>query len=304
MRIIFMGTPSFSMPILRALYQSENTICSIYTQPPKKSGRGKKLNKSDVHEFGIKNNIEVKTPVKLTNNIDAEYIKKIKADICIVAAYGLILPESIINAPLYGCINVHASLLPRWRGAAPIQRAILEGDNETGITIMRMSLELDAGNIISQEKIKINRNINFSKLEKSLSEIGALELMKVLNAIQVAKFNEIKQNQELVTYANKIDKKESKINWSNSSDFIERQVRAFSMHPGAWTLLNGKRLKILEGKLVRQTSFQGEVLDNLFTIGCGDFSYRPSLVQLEGKNVMDISEFLRGAQIKIGTKLG
>ena len=304
MRIIFMGTPSFSLPALSALHQSKNTICSIYTQPPKNSGRGHKLNQSAVHKFGILNNIEVKTPKKLTKEIDAAYIKKIKADIGVVVAYGLILPKSILTAPLFGFINIHASLLPRWRGAAPIQRAILEGDQKTGITIMRMNSDLDAGNIISCKEVKINPITNFSKLEKILSEMGAVELMKVLNSFSGNRFDETQQNEKLATYANKIEKKESKIIWSNSSAYIDRQVRAFSIYPGAWSLLNGKRLKILEGEAISQPYFQGEVSDNLFTIGCGDFSYRPSLVQLEGKKVMKVAEFLRGAEVNIGTKLG
>ncbi len=303
MKIVFMGTPSFALPVLNALSLSKNKICTIYTQAPKKSGRGKKVNKSAVHNFAVENNIQVKTPKKLTTDTDAYHIKKIKADICVVAAYGLILPESVLSAPLLGCINIHASLLPKWRGAAPIQRSILAGDNETGITIMRMNRELDSGNILSQAKIKITQKTNFSDLENSLSIIGANELMKVLKNFSENKIKEIEQEHKLATYATKLKKIESKINWSKSAKTIDYQVRAFSFSPGAWTVFKGKRLKILSGKIINKTYSQGIIVDNLFTIGCGECSYRPELVQLEGKKAMNISEFIKGIEIQINTKL-
>ncbi len=303
MKIVFMGTPSFALPALNALVLSNNTICSIYTQAPKKSGRGKKINKSVVHNFADKNNIDVKTPKKLTDDIDAKYIKEIHADLCVVAAYGLILPESFLNAPQFGCINIHASLLPRWRGAAPIQRAILAGDKETGITIMKMNKDLDAGNILSQSKIQITSKTNFSELEEKLSLLGAKELMKTLHQFQQKKIIGFNQEHNLATYANKLNKKESKINWSNSAKFIDSQVRAFSLNPGAWTLFKNKRLKIVSGSIINEKNPEGVIVDDLFTIGCSELSYRPEIVQLEGKKTMKIIEFLRGVKIDINSKL-
>tara|TARA_B100000676_G_C17930885_1_gene760821 strand:- start:255 stop:1154 length:900 start_codon:yes stop_codon:yes gene_type:complete len=298
-----MGTPSFALPALNSLFLSKNTICSVYTQNPKKSGRGKKINRSAVHIFADKNNIKVRTPQKLTTNIDATYIKKLKADLCVVAAYGLILPESVLNAPLLGCINIHASLLPRWRGAAPIQRSILAGDKETGITIMKMNKFLDSGNILSQVKTKITSKTNFSELESNLSSIGAKELMKILDQLPQKRIKEIKQEDKLATYAKKLDKIEGKIDWSKSAKFIDCQVRAFSFYPGAWTIFKSKRLKVLSGSIINQTNPKGKIVDNLFTIGCGEFSYRPEVVQLEGKKAMNVLEFLRGTELQINYTL-
>lgn len=303
MKIVFMGTPSFAVSALKTLYSSDHRICSVYTRPPKKSGRGQHKNISAVHKYALENNLDIQTPKKLSEDIDLNYIKKIKADVCVVVAYGLILPKSFLNTTSFGCINVHASLLPRWRGAAPIQRSIMAGDKETGISIMRMDSGLDTGDIISQKSISITLNTKFSELEENLSKIGADELINVLDKLSTGKITERKQEEELATYAKKIEKHETKINWSNSAEIIDRQVRAFSKNPGAWTLLDGKRLKILDGEIINKTFIAGKIIDPTFIISCGLKSYRPIIVQLEGKKIMEISEFLKGVNLKVNSKL-
>ena len=301
MKLVFMGTPNFSVPALKALAQSNHQICAVYSQPPRPAGRGKKLRLSDVHKEALDLGLTVHNPTSFKSNKDRTIFRKLKADIAIVVAYGLILPNQILSAPKFGCLNIHASLLPRWRGAAPIQRAIMEGDDETGVCIMKMEEGLDTGPILSSRKIQIKENDNAKILSERLSLVGSKLIVEVLDAL--SEFKAYSQSAAGVTYARKIEKSETKIDWSLPAKTINRKIRALSPFPGAWTEINGERIKLLASKVINKESEPGMILDKGFSIACGQKAVEITEAQRSGKSAQKSDVFLRGFRLQKGSKL-
>ena len=296
MRIAFMGSPEFAIPSLNALVEAGHHVAAVYCQPPRAAGRGKAERKTAVHERAEQLGIEVRTPKTLRNAEEQEKFRALNTDLGVVAAYGLILPKEILEAPTKGCVNVHASLLPRWRGAAPIQRAILSGDTVSGVTLMQMDEGLDTGAILLAQTIDI-RGQNSGQVTQKLAENGANLLMEWIDNPTIA----AAQPSEGVTYAAKINKTEARIQWLLPASQIERQARAFNPFPGAWFEANGERVKLLEAAVVNGTSGKpGEVLDERLTIACGAQSIQPLKVQRAGRSAMTAEELLRGFAIPKG----
>ena len=296
-----MGTPNFSVPALKALAQSNHQICAVYSQPPRPAGRGKKLRLSDVHKEALDLGLTVHNPTSFKSDKDRTIFRKLKADIAIVVAYGLILPNQILSAPKFGCLNIHASLLPRWRGAAPIQRAIMEGDDETGVCIMKMEEGLDTGPVLSSRKIQIKENDNAKILSERLSLVGSKLIVEVLDAL--SEFKAYSQSAAGVTYARKIEKSETKIDWSLPAKTINRKIRALSPFPGAWTEINGERIKLLASKVINKENEPGMILDKGFSIACGQKALEITEAQRPGKSAQKSDVFLRGFRLQKGSKL-
>ena len=301
MKLVFMGTPKFSVPALKALDQSKHQICAVYSQPPRPSGRGKKLNFSDVHKEALDLGLTVHTPRNFKSEKDQKIFRELKADIAIVVAYGLILPSQILSSPKFGCVNIHASLLPRWRGAAPIQRAIMEGDDETGICIMKMDNGLDTGPVLSSRKIQIKENDTAKILSERLSLLGSNLIVEVLDNLPDYKVQ--MQSTHGITYASKIHKSEAKIDWSLPAQTIDRKIRALSPFPGAWTEINGERVKLLASKVVDEEHEAGMVLDTGFSIACGQKAIEITEAQRPGKSAQKSDVFLQGFRLQKGRKL-
>ena len=298
MRIVFMGSPDFAVPSLDALAGAGHEIACVYTQPPRPAGRGKGEQKTAVHRRAEALGFEVRCPKSLRNADEQARFAALDADLAIVAAYGLILPRPILEAPRGGCINVHASLLPRWRGAAPIQRAILAGDAMTGVTIMHMEEGLDTGPMLLKRETPVGRK-TAGELTEELAELGARALLDWLGNPAPP----VPQPDEGVTYAKKVDKAEAQVDWSRSAEEIERQVRAFAPAPGAWFEANGERVKLLETEAGGGSGTPGEVVDDELTIACGSGTVRPVRVQRAGRGVMTPRELLRGFPIPRGARL-
>ena len=296
-----MGTPNFSVPALKALAQSNHQICAVYSQPPRPAGRGKKLRLSDVHKEALDLGLTIHNPTSFKSDKDRTIFRKLKADIAIVVAYGLILPNQILSAPKFGCLNIHASLLPRWRGAAPIQRAIMEGDDETGVCIMKMEEGLDTGPVLSSRKIQIKENDNAKILSERLSLVGSKLIVEVLDAL--SEFKAYSQSAAGVTYARKIEKSETKIDWSLPAKTINRKIRALSPFPGAWTEINGERIKLLASKVINKENEPGMILDKGFSIACGQKAVEITEAQRPGKSAQKSDVFLRGFRLQKGSKL-
>lgn len=300
MRIVFMGTPEFAVPTLRALDHAGHTLLAAYTQPPRKAGRGKKLQSSPVQKEAETLGIEVRSPVSLKSQEERDRFAALEPDIAVVAAYGLILPQTILDIPEHGCLNVHASLLPAWRGAAPIQRSILAGDNVTGITIMQMEKGLDTGPMLATVRTPIDDK-TAGELEAELAEKGAQLMVGTLRDLAIHR--PIAQDDAEATHAPKIDKAESRIDWTRDAEFIERQIRAFAPRPGAFCEMDGERLRILAAQVIGREGEPATVLDEEFTIACGHAAIRPTRIQRAGKPAMDTKDFLRGKRIEPGTRL-
>ncbi len=297
-KIIFMGTPSISGEYLSSLIKNNFQIMGVFTQPPMKQSRGMKLIKSPVHLIADEKNIKVFYPQNFNNDIIG-ILKKLKPDLIIVMAYGKILPTSVLELPLYGCINVHVSLLPRWRGAAPIEHALMNGDKETGITIIKLIKELDAGPIIAQEKISIPTNFNKLQLTNKLTAIGIKLLNKTIPNLFANKILPYDQDEKNVTYANKITSDIRKVDFNNSTKDIINHIRAYAPKPGAWFFLNNERIKIIDAKKGSTKGKISTILNKNFEIGCNDGSVEPLILQRQGKNIVTKEEFLRGFKIKI-----
>jgi methionyl-tRNA formyltransferase len=293
-----MGSPDFAVPSLDALVGAGHEIVAVYSQPPRPAGRGKGERKTAVHERAEALAIEVRTPRSLKSGEEQARFRGLDADLAVVAAYGLILPKPILEAPKAGCINVHASLLPRWRGAAPIQRAILGGDEVTGVTIMRMEEGLDTGPMLLKRQIPIDRK-NSGQLTEELAQLGATALIEWLSKPTPP----VSQPGEGVTYAAKIDKAEARIDWSQSAAQVERQVRAFAPAPGAWFEAEGERIKLLAADVETGAGQPGEIIDDQLTIACGEGAVSPTLVQRAGRSPMSPQDLLRGFAIPRGTIL-
>lgn len=300
MRIVFMGTPAFSVPTLNALHEAGHEIAAAYTQPPRPAGRGKQLQPSPVHQAGEALGIEVRHPLTLRDmEAQADFLA-LEPEIAVVVAYGLILPQPILQGPVRGCLNVHASLLPRWRGAAPIQRSILAGDHVTGVTIMQMEQGLDTGPMLATARVPVEDKTS-GELFEELAEIGARLMVDTL--AQLDQLRAEPQPEFGATYAAKIDKSETRIDWRKSAELIEREVRAFAPFPGSWLELDGERIKLLRARVIGVNGAPGTVLDEEFTVACGDAAIRPLTVQRAGKPAMSSAEFLRGKQVPVGTVL-
>ncbi|RJT26402.1 methionyl-tRNA formyltransferase [Chakrabartia godavariana] len=300
MRIIFMGTPDFAVPTLDALVAAGHDICAVYSQPPRPAGRGKSLSPTPVHRRAEELGLTVHTPVSLRDPEAQAAFADHGADVAIVAAYGLILPQAILDAPQLGCLNVHASLLPRWRGAAPVQRAILAGDAETGVTIMQMEAGLDTGPMLAKVHTAIDGK-TAGDLTSELAELGATLLVEVLAYLSA--YPAVTQPEDGVTYAAKIAKAESRIDFHQPAAAVERQVRAFAPAPGAFFELGGERFRILAAETSTASGEPGTVLDTDLTIACTDGALRPTKVQRAGKSVMTPAELLRGFVLPVGTVL-
>ena len=299
MRIVFMGSPDFAVPSLNALVEAGHQIVAAYAQPPRPAGRGKADRKTAVQELAEQLGIEVRTPRRLRDPDAQELFRQLNADLGVVAAYGLILPGPILEATRAGCINVHASLLPRWRGAAPIQRAILAGDEVTGVTIMKMDEGLDTGPILLRETLDI-RGKNAGQVTDELANLGARLLVEWLDHQTPG----VSQPIAGATYASKIDKAEARIVWADSADDILRKVRAFNPTPGAWFDVNGERIKLLEAVAENDASGRpGEVLDDCLSIACSSGYVRPLKVQRAGRRVMVPRELLLGFPVAKGAIL-
>ena len=288
-----MGSPDFAVPSLNALVEAGHDVVAAYAQPPRPAGRGKAERKTPVHERAEELGIEVRTPRTLRDEEEQARFRSLNADLAVVAAYGLILPKPILEAPKAGCINVHASLLPRWRGAAPIQRAILAGDEISGVTLMQMDEGLDTGPMLARQTLDI-RGKNAGQVTEEMANLGAQLLLQWLETPTSPEPQPIAG----VTYADKIDKAEARIDWSKPATDVQRQVLAFAPSPGAWFEANGERIKLLEAVSGSDASGKpGEVLDGSLNIGCGSGYIRPLLVQRAGRSAMTPSELLRGFPI-------
>jgi methionyl-tRNA formyltransferase len=301
MRIAFMGTPDFAVPTLDALIGAGHDVAAIYCQPPRPAGRGKALSPSPVQRRAGEAGIEVRTPVSLRSAEEQAAFAALGLDVAVVAAYGLILPEPVLAAPRWGCLNVHASLLPRWRGAAPIQRAILAGDTRTGVTIMQMERGLDTGPMLGAMPAQIDRK-TAGALSAELAEIGAQLMIRVLG-LYPNDIGRVPQRDERASYAPKIDKAEARLDFGRPAVQVERQIRAFNPAPGAWFDHEGERIKVLAAEISELAGEPGTVLDHGLTIACAEGSIVPSLVQRAGRGPMMPAELLRGFAIPIGATL-
>ena len=293
MKIVFMGTPDFAVKALEALAARHEVVC-VYTREPQEAGRGKKLTKSPVHEFAEAHGILVRTPKTLRSAEAQAELKALQADISVVAAYGLILPQAVIEAFPLGCINIHGSLLPRWRGAAPIQRAIEAGDNESGITIMKVVEKLDAGDMLLKGSVPITAETTGETLHDAMAGLGAELIVKALDNWQ--NLHAEPQDERLVTYAAKIDKAESRLDFSMPAEVLERKIRAFNPYPAVYFEYGGERYKILRAKVVDESGEAGAILDGAgrLVIACGDKALEVTEIQRQGKKKMPTEELLRG----------
>ncbi|WP_128254735.1 methionyl-tRNA formyltransferase [Falsirhodobacter deserti] len=291
MKIIFMGTPDFSVPALEALHRAHEVVC-VYTQPPRPAGRGKKDRPTPVHARALELGLPVRHPERLKAPEDQAAFADLGADVAVVVAYGLILPQPVLDAPRLGCLNIHASLLPRWRGAAPVHRAILAGDTETGICIMQMEAGLDTGPVILREATPITAEDTTASLHDRLSRMGAGAVLRALEG----NFAATPQPEDGVTYAAKIDKAEARIDWKRPAADVDRQIRALSPFPGAWCMAGEERLKLLHSRVVTGEGAPGEVLGPL-TVACGNGAVQITMAQREGRRAVPAEELLRGVDL-------
>ncbi len=299
-----MGTPIFAVPILKSLYQNGYQVSVVYTQPPQKSQRGQKINKSLIQSLSETLNIEFRTPLSLKNNREEyEYLKKLDADLGIVVAYGQIIPNEILNLTKKGFINIHASLLPKWRGAAPIQRSIINLDKQTGITIMKINNKLDSGPIFNSYKIDISNNENAEIISNKLSLLGAEKILDNIDNILDDEIEFKEQNHADATYANKIEKSEGKIDWHNKAENIIGKINGLYPRPGAWFIYKGERFKILKAEISEGKGKPGIILDEYFKVACNNKSIKILEIQRQGKRPQKINEFMLGSQIKEGSNL-
>ena len=299
-----MGTSNFAVPILKSLYQNGFPVSIVYTQPPKKSNRGLKVNKSPIHIFSETLSYEVRTPVTLKNNFEEkEIFQKLDADLAIVVAYGHIIPKDILELSKNGFINIHASQLPKWRGAAPIQRSLMNQDKETGISIMKIVEKLDAGPIIHQAKIKINENIDSLTLSKVLSKLGAKSIIDIIKKFEEGDIHYKEQDHNKATYAKKISKNEGQIRWDSSAKKILAKINGLNPNPGAWFEYKKQRYKVWKAKIENQSGDPGKIIDNKLMIACKDGAIKILEIQKQGKSKQKIDQFLMGNKIKQGDSI-
>jgi len=303
LNIVFMGTPEFSVPALEALIKNKFNILSVYTQPPTKSKRGQKINSSPVEEFSKKNKINFESPININSKEEFKIFQKLSPDIVVVVAYGQIIPKSFLNTARFGFINIHASLLPKWRGAAPIQRAIMNGDKKIGVSIMKIEEKLDSGPVLLSKELELDKNVTHGEIEKKLSIMGANLLIECLKKIQEGSSQFIEQNHSEATYAKKIDKKETKINWNLDASKVLAHIHGLSPSPGSWFEYEKERFKILKAKVSTDKGKPSLVLDKNLIIGCKINSIQILELQRQGKKKQTHKEFLKGKKINKGTIL-
>tara|TARA_B100000401_G_scaffold389960_1_gene295915 strand:- start:672 stop:1601 length:930 start_codon:yes stop_codon:yes gene_type:complete len=300
LKIIFMGTPEFAVPSLKSIANSSHKILEVYTQPAKKKNRGQKIQNSPIYECAAKLNLKIRCPISLNKQDEFDHFKSLKPDLVVVVAYGKIIPANFLNIKKILFINLHASLLPRWRGAAPIQRSIINMDEETGVSIMKIVDKLDAGPILLTSKIQITKDSKFNEISQKMSNIGAKLILEAINLIKNNTVNFIDQNENEATYAKKIEKKELKINWNEEADQIIAKINAFSPSPGCWFNLSGLRIKVLKAKKVEASGKPGTIVDQNLTIACSKNAIQILELKKEGRQKIKTEEFLKGNKIKIG----
>ena len=304
-KIVFMGTPMFAVPILNSLYQNGYPISDVYTQPPQKSQRGQRINKSPIQGIAETLNLKFRTPKFLKNNNEEyEYFKKIEADLAIVVAYGQIIPKDFLNLTKKGFINIHASILPKWRGAAPIQRSIMNLDKETGVSFMKIAEQLDTGPVSNMYKINLEKNLNASDVAEKLSSIAAEKILDNIDDVLEDKAKFVEQDHLNATYASKIEKMEGKIDWNNNAKKIIGKINGLYPVPGAFFIFNGERYKILKAEIGNAAGNPGEVISDYLEVVCGDNqSIKVNEIQRQGKKPQNIGEFMLGSQIKKGSTI-
>lgn len=304
LRIAFMGTPDFALTALEALHTSGHDVVAVYTQPPRPKGRGQQVQISPVHQYAADHDIPVYHPRSLKKEKDQAVFAELNLDVAVVAAYGLILPKAVLNAPKYGCINIHASLLPRWRGASPIQHAIWKGDAETGVDLMQMDEGLDTGPVIMERKVKIRPQTTAASLHDELSALGAAMIEEAMDELAAGKGLEAHlQDDDLATYAPLLQKEDGRVDWSQSAEEIDRQVRALNPWPGVWSMIEGKRVKILEVQISQANSDQapGTILDSTGKVACGRGPVLTLVkIQPENAKAMDFVSAVNGGYVEAG----
>lgn len=303
LNILFMGTPEFSVSILKSINESAHNLLAVYTQPAKKKLRGQKTIDTPVYNYAKNFNIPIRCPDTINTKQELEFIKNLKADIAIVVAYGKILPEELLSNSKIPFINIHASLLPKWRGAAPIQRAIMNMDEETGISFMKIVKELDAGPVMKSIKINIEKDTTYEDLNQRMSFLSASAVIECLNTIEKKQEKFIPQDDTKATYAKKINKLEGKISWNDKAKNIIAKINALYPNPGSWFELNRLRIKVLKAKEVKIKGSPGEIINNNFVIGCGENSIQILQLKKEGKNKMTAIDFLNGNSLETGKNL-
>src|SRR5471032_630394 len=302
LRIAFMGTPDFAVPTLAELIAQGHDIACVYSQPPRPKGRGMALEPGPVHKFAQSAKLPVRTPLSLKDAEQQKLFAKLELDAAVVVAYGLLLPKPILDAPRLGCFNLHGSLLPRWRGAAPIQRAVMAGDAQTGVMVMQMDEGLDTGPVLMAERVAIGRKTS-GELTSELSRLGADLMMRALGALERGAVTPRAQAEDGVTYAKKISKDETRIDWNRSAHDIDCHIRGLSPFPGAWTEANGERLKILYAEPMKGDGRSGITLDDVLTVACSDGALKLRKVQRAGGKAMDADALLKGFAVPRGTQL-
>ncbi len=303
LRIVFMGTPDFILPVLEVLSESGHELVCIYTQPPRPKGRGHKLEPSPAHRYGEEHGIPVRTPANFKDERDVREFEALEADVAVVAAFGMLLPDSVLNAPKHGCLNVHPSLLPRWRGPSPIQYAIWKGDAETGVSVIRLIKKMDAGPIIAQKKVSVRPQSTFESLNSELWALGAAMMHECLNRLaNDGELQEEPQSEEGVTYCKLLSREAGRIDWSQSAQDIDRQIRALNPWPGVWTEMDGRRVKILEAAIAEPASGQaGTLLDRKGHVSCGDgTAIRLLRIQPHSAKAMDAPSAVNGGYLEPG----
>ena len=302
-KIVFMGTPEFSVPTLESLFNSNHKILTVFSQPASKANRGQKKTPSPVETFAKKNSLYLRTPNNLNNEEEYDYFKKLNPDIVVVVAYGKIIPKKYLSLAKHGFINIHASLLPKWRGAAPIQRSIMNLDDKTGISIMKIVEELDKGPVMHQDRIKINENVDAFTLSKVLSKLSSKSILDAINAIVNGKAKFIEQKHDQATYAKKILKSEGQINWNENAKKVLAKINGLNPNPGAWFTYKDNRYKVWKAEIVDQNSYPGKTIDNLLTISCRDKAIKILEIQKEGKKSQQVNQFLLGNKIIQGEQI-
>ena len=302
MKVIFMGTPDFSVPILQGIVAAGHEVCAVYCQPPRPAGRGKKDRPSPVQKAAEALGLTVRHPVNFKDTADRADFADLQADVAVVVAYGLILPQALLDAPAKGCLNIHASLLPRWRGAAPIHRAILAGDGQTGVCVMQMEAGLDTGPVLLTQRTDISDGDTTGVLHERLSLMGRDAILSVL--AQGISMQAVAQPHEGVTYAAKIDKAEAAVDWTLPAAEVDRQIRGLSPFPGAWSLMDGQRVKLLMSHVVNGSGAAGEVLNDHLRVACGTGAVDLVRLQRAGKGAMEPLDFLRGFPVAKGAVFG
>jgi methionyl-tRNA formyltransferase len=303
LRLAFMGSPEFAVPTLEAILAAGHDVACVYSQPPRPAGRGKELRRTAIHETAERHGLEVRTPITLKDPADREAFAALKLDVAVVVAYGLLLPRAILDAPRLGCFNLHGSILPRWRGAAPIHRAVMAGDPVTGVQVMKMELGLDTGPVLSTATTLITDDDTTGDVHDRLSLLGAGLMVKALADLEAGPVTLTPQAKEGVTTAAKVSPAEAGIDWSKSAGEVSAHIRGLSPNPGAWFEMDGQRIKVLHARTAAGSGSPGQVLDDNLLIACGDRAVRLTRLQRAGKGQMTAEEFQRGARIERGRRL-